>query len=144
MGVRLIVGFTGTQDGMTPAQLQEFERRVRELGRVDEFHHGDCIGADDEAANVVAAVTPKPRIVCHPPINESKRAFNKHSDEVLGAYEYLERNRDIVNAVTMLFVCPKEMQEIQRSGTWSTYRYARRRSKRIVVVFPDGSVVEYA
>src|SRR3974377_1689794 len=116
------VGFTGTQQGMSRLQLTDFEGWV--MGReIAEFHHGDCIGADADAVMIVRTIQPNAKIVCHPPTNESKRAFVE-SDVYLPPKEYLDRNRDIVDAVHQMVACPKGVHEEQRSGTWATIRYA--------------------
>ena len=45
------VGVTGTRSGMNKRQQQEFTDFLNELGS-GEFHHGDCVGVDVEAARI--------------------------------------------------------------------------------------------
>jgi hypothetical protein len=40
----------------------------------------------------------------------------------------------------MLIALSITFREVVRSGTWSTIRYARKRSKPITVILPDGSL----
>lgn len=129
------VGFTGTQQGMNNRQLIDFEDWV--MGReIKEFHHGDCVGADADAVLIVRAIQPNAKIVSHPPVNESKRAFVE-SDEVLPPKEYLDRNHDIVDAVHQMVACPKGTQEERRSGTWATIRYAQRKGGLLYIIWPS-------
>lgn len=130
-----IAGFTGTQRGMSARQKKRFVRHILKLN-LTEFHHGDCIGADEDAHHLVQKHLPNCRIIIHPPIYESKRAFCKGAAAVLPAKEYLVRNKDIVNACSTLFVTPGEMNEQLRSGTWSTYRYAKKTHKLIKLILP--------
>ena len=47
------IGFTGTQTGMTTAQMEKVEIVMRELASPGfEFHHGDCIGSDFQAVRI--------------------------------------------------------------------------------------------
>ena len=133
-----IVGFTGTQIGMTKLQFTSFFKIYEELS-VKEFHHGDCIGSDAEAH--VVARTHGSWIVIHPPSSFSKRAFCK-GDVVRRPVPYLERNKDIVADTQLMIATPKQMAEVQRSGTWATVRYARRMDRGIFIVYPDGTVEE--
>ena len=134
------VGFTGTRQDTTCEQFSALCRVVALLD-VREWHHGCCIGADAESLEVVTEYAPGARLVAHPP--ESNALLSEmalgDSDEVRGRKPYLERNRDIVNETETLVACPKGPEEL-RSGTWSTVRFARKRCKRIVIIFPDGTV----
>lgn len=130
------VGFTGTQDGMTLAQRAACWNILDDLVP-DEFHHGLCIGADEEAHGLVLQF-PSCEVHGHPPLNMSKMA--KCQCDVLHApKEYLVRNRDIVDATERLIATPKGAEEL-RSGTWSTVRYARTLGRRLYIVMPDGKV----
>lgn len=143
------VGFTGTSRGMTSAQLQGFSRVILDLAEtnngVEEFHHGDCIGSDEEADDKIRMLYKyigNPVIVVHPPDNPSKRAFclKKFSLGVSRREKpYLDRNHDIVDETEVLIATPLMETEVQRSGTWATVRYARKKGKRVILVNPDGT-----
>ncbi len=133
-----IIGFTGTQVGMTKPQFTSFFKVYEELG-VKELHHGDCIGSDAEAH--VVARTHGSWIVIHPPTSFSKRAFYK-GDVYRKPKPYLERNHDIVVDTELMIATPKQMAEITRSGTWATIRYARMMDRKIFIIYPDGTVEE--
>jgi hypothetical protein len=121
------IGFTGTSKRLpTFSEARRLEVRLRELfllGHTD-FHHGDCLMMDEFAAKLASKIGY--RIYCHPPIQAVKRAFAQ-SHVMYGPKPYLERNHDIVNAVERLLAMPNETEEIVRSGTWATIRYARKR-----------------
>lgn len=101
------------------------------------LHHGDCIGADQQAAEIAEKLGHQ--TVGHPPTNQSKRAFHP-STKTLPAKDYLERDKDIVDASERLLAAPKGYEEERRSGTWFTVRYARRMGKKVTIIFPDGSL----
>jgi len=134
------IGFTGTQNGMTVEQRDAFVDVVGVLGPC-EFHHGDCVGADADAAIVVLKEFHGCKVVCHPPNVASKRA-RVGGHVVLVEKPYLDRNRDIVDACDVLVACPKGDAEEVRSGTWYTIRYARRSGRLLRIVFPSGVVEE--
>ncbi len=58
---------------------------------------------------------------------------------VLESKPYLERNRDIVDASEVLIACPSTREEVMRSGTWATVRYARKKGMKITLIFRDGT-----
>jgi hypothetical protein len=132
----MIVGFTGTQRGMNAAQWNTLWRLLVPRAPGD-FHEGDCIGADEQAAK--GARLAGFRIIGHPPINSSKRAFFP-ADEDWPPAEYLVRNKTIVNRSQEMIATPGEFEEQLRSGTWSTIRYARRIGRPCHVILPDGRV----
>lgn len=127
------VGFSGTQEGMTTRQLEavhdlllslpgEQETQLNETFEQIVFHHGCCIGADEEAAIIARSMGYK--LHGHPPKNKSK--MSKIVNDFNYAPEpYLERNKKIVLATKILIATPKTVHEVLRSGTWSTIRYSR-------------------
>lgn len=127
-----VVGFTGSQHGATPEQLDWLRERLVELRPVS-FRHGDCIGADEHAHAV--ALSLRIPVVIHPPVNPAKRAFCPGGAALLPPDEYLARNRAIVDASDVLLALPDGPERL-RSGTWSTVRYARRQGKRVEVRMP--------
>jgi hypothetical protein len=131
------IGFTGTQAGMTDVQWKKLNDLLEKcVSPSAEFHHGDCIGADAEAT--ISAKELDYRIVMHPPIERSKRAFTE-ADDSRPPRPYLKRNRDIVDECEHLFACPKGKTEELRSGTWATIRYAKKTKKPVTIIYPDGT-----
>ena len=136
------IGFTGTRDGLTPEQRSQLAAWLRWSG-VSEFRHGCCVGADSQAAMMAYSIQPRPWIVGHPsdlPEWYTDQAAVLLSRCVRSPKPPLARNRDIVDACDVLLACPKTVAEEQRSGTWATIRYARKRGKRVVIFWPHGTV----
>jgi len=131
----MATGMTGTQYGLTTAQFDAAVELVSSL--TGDFHHGDCIGADLSLAEIATEL--KLNVIAHPPEKSDKRAFHK-SHAILDPLPYLERDYKIVDAVDLMFAFPKGFNEERRSGTWTTIRYARKRKKPLVIVWPDGTM----
>jgi hypothetical protein len=144
-----VIGFTGSRQGMTPAQkaaLRELleERLPLELDHDDaSFHHGDCVGADAEAHDIAAALDYL--VTVHPPSDPRLRAAVHRTgkwfegvDVLLPEKPYLERDRDIVDACDELIACPKDAS--RSGGTWHTVHCARRAGKPVTIIWPDGEV----
>lgn len=153
----MIVGFTGTRDGMTPAQKWALAEWL-DAHPLHEFHHGACVGADEEAVGLVH----NQRIDCEDEAFPPSRWWRVYaypasgvgtavsgpaldlSDQIHTAKPPLDRNRNIVTAgIDGLLAGPKGGEEL-RSGTWSTVRYARLLGRRIVIFWPDGRTTEEA
>ena len=144
---RCKVGFSGTREGMSTPQFKAFRDLIFEWsGDIAEFHHGACVGADADAAAIVS-VAPwdvfkaKIKMIARPgnmPRMVSQVAINL-SDLVLPSKGTLARNKDIVNACTVLVACPKTTNPNERSGTWSTIRYAIKTGVQVVVISPTGA-----
>lgn len=134
------IGFTGTSHGMTDKQAHWVEL-ILDTIRPQVFHHGDCVGADDQAAGIAYRLGIE--LVAHPPENTKSQAWcteRYHHSVVHLPKPYLARNRDIVEASSILIATPREMEEQVRGGTWSTWRYARRLCLICYLVLPDGKV----
>jgi hypothetical protein len=106
------------------------------------FHHGDCIGADQQAHRIFYDKVGGTLIYLHPPENDKLRAkLDSECYHVYPAKPYLQRNFDIVSATDFLIAAPKEAEETVKSGTWATIRYAENQKKNVVIIRPDGSVI---
>lgn len=131
----MIIGFTGTREGMTPAQKKAVEELLAGV-RPREFHHGDCIGADEEAHGVAARLAIP--VHGHPPDKDTHRAYCAcvvmHDPK-----PYQARNMDIVRACDTLVATPQGFTEELRSGTWSTVRKALGAGKPVLIIWPDGN-----
>ena len=139
------VGFTGTREGMTELQEKKFLEVIAKIENVTEFHHGDCIGSDEKAHDIVHSLNvvdeeKETKIFVHPPSYTKFRA-NCKGDIILKPDEYLDRNRDIVESCDTLIATPRDREELQ-SGTWSTVRWARQKDKDVIVIYPDGKIEE--
>lgn len=134
------IGFTGTQKGMNIYQKELFLSILSAVkDETNSFHHGDCIGADKEAHDLVDARIDrwlfKGVIVIHPPSDSKKRAFCTTTEIYMRKPKpYIERNKDIVNEIDILIACPKSPKEELRSGTWATIRYARKQGKPVFIL----------
>ena len=144
------IGFTGSRDGLTEPQGKALRglldgfisaHAASTPDSIPQFHHGDCVGAD--ALSGDAAHEAGYEIHIHPPNIGTLRAYcaNRYPATVYEALPYLVRNRNIVDRTDILMAAPNG-PETTRSGTWSTVRYARKKSKEIWIVYPDGSVVK--
>jgi predicted Rossmann fold nucleotide-binding protein DprA/Smf involved in DNA uptake len=132
------IGFTGTRQGMTRKQADECKELLLKIRRESDnygtfFHHGDCTGADAEAHYIALELDYS--IIIHPPTNQ-KMVANCKGNKRMEPKPYLERNHDIVDASTILIATPETEEEVLRSGTWATVRYARRQNKEVRILNP--------
>lgn len=133
----MTVGFTGTRHGLTSAQCLELRASLVNL-RVDEFHHGDCVGGDETAHEIAFSL--KIPIIIHPPNVDKYRAGCTNAMAVKDPVDYHTRNRSIVLSSNVLIACPRGTEEAHRSGTWSTIRFAKKRNRQIIIINPDGKI----
>jgi hypothetical protein len=132
------LGFTGTQQGMTPEQAAALMLVIPRLAPA-RARHGDCIGADAEFH--LACLTHNVPVYLHPPTIPAKRAFCTLGVSWCAApLPYLDRNREIVVGSDWMVATPKGTVEELRSGTWSTIRFARKRKTPLLIIFPDGTL----
>lgn len=133
------IGFTGTRSGMSLPQKKTFKKLIENLN-FEQFSHGDCVGADDDSAEIVFSLKGKDVIKIHPPINDKFRAFNKNFKGYAEPKDYLDRNRDIVDECDILIACPLENVWGYKGGTWYTVNYAKKNNKTVVVIWNTGKM----
>lgn len=131
------IGFTGTRNGMTLEQTEAFRQLIAEL-KPTEFHHGDCIGADAEAHDIVREF-PHTKIVIHQPVDEKHRAWKK-GDEFKHPLSHFARNRAIVDETELLIGASISDVPLTSGGTWYTIDYAIKIGRPVRILWPDGSV----
>lgn len=140
------VGFTGTREGMTPAQkdaVYGLLDRYKRLMNAEEFIHGGCPGSDREAA--AYALQLGYEIIVHPGDEDQWDHYKSGEGFWHRLYDprpYLTRNGTIVADSAWMIATPKESSEIPRGGTWHTVRLTRMERKDLTIVFPDGSLRE--
>lgn len=134
------VGFTSTRDGLSKPQLIRLAAVLHHSYLLPaQFHHGDCIGGDDEGAEMAYRMGYE--VHGHPPINESRRAFNFYTHVWHQAKDYHPRNHDIVDSTPVTVGAPKDYSPEANSGTWATIRYAMKQGKLVYVFLPDGAMM---
>jgi hypothetical protein len=140
----VILGFTGTDVGLTFVQYVNVRSDLHNLVQglhVEEVHHGDCVGADATFDAICVEFWVKRKL--HPGLDDNgewKRRAWCQSDHVEQGLPYLDRNRVIVHRSDILWACPREVDEVKRSGTWHTVREARERGVPVRLYLPDGSI----
>lgn len=134
-GKDCVLGFTGTRSGMTAQQKSAVTEIVKMKSPIFVVH-GDCEGADTDFHNICLPLFP----IRIRPCNHKSRAWNEGASDMREVKGPLERNKDIVRDATLLIATPPTHEEIKRSGTWHTIRYARKTNVPRVIVWPDGSL----
>lgn len=135
------VSFTGTRKGMNETQMSLFAGILEQLG-VTEFYHGDCIGADENAHDLVVASGADIEIKKRPCNIESQRAFTKEGTCIAEPEAPLDRNKKLVDDSETLVAIPGEQFEELRSGTWATIRYAKRNQVPVIIIWPNGHILK--
>ena len=130
------IGFSGTREGLSPAQAPTLWCLLRDLAGADMWlHHGCCIGADSEAHEMARAYGFW--IQGHPGAAGLCRA-HLACDRILKPAGNLERNRSIVYFTSRLIACPLKWPERQ-SGTSYTIHYALRLRRPVTIIARDGT-----
>ncbi len=151
----MIIGYTGTQDGMTFEQLNALRNKLLVLlshSRITEAHQGMCVGGDAQFHNMIRALSPNTKIIGHPGFEEGHSKRSKvQCDVVLPVpkpgrlHPCIQRNHDIVAAVDIMYAAPKQEKEVMRSGTWATIRWSWKMGKqgqalRLYLILPSGTI----
>jgi len=137
------IGFTGTRNGLTEKQNAGLFIMLQKLKeeKIESISHGGCKGADTSFHLMISPQYVN-KIFIHPGDILQFDFWNNldGSFKVFEPRPYLERNKTIVNDSDLMFVCPDGYKEKIRSGTWSTYRYAKKLGKKIIIIYPDGGI----
>lgn len=143
----MVIGFTGTRQGMTDAQKRVVKDLIEEL-RPTRVVHGDCVGADADFHDLVReGYNPVVEIMLRPGHNKQGESPTRaHCDEdiVCAPRYYLDRDEDIVLDLIddgVLIATPSGMNEVLRSGTWTTIRKARKHHVLQYIVGPNGALL---
>lgn len=129
------LGMTGNRNGIS-TEAKKFLINFLNTREIQEVHHGDCLGADADFHNLCQERNIK--IIIHPPDDNKLRAYCK-SDNILPSKKYIDRNHDIINETDTLIAFPPTEIEILRSGSWATIRYAKKKNKKLFIVYPSGN-----
>jgi hypothetical protein len=139
------IGFKGTRHGMTEAQREALRRALAGMER-SEFHYGDYLGADAEAAEI--AVRCSWWAVRHPSIEDAAcQAQTELVTETMKPQAELARYRFIVHRSDLLIACPHNMVAIENDSlgeTAFTVNHARSHGKEVWIIWPDGSIEKEA
>ncbi len=138
------IGFTASREGMNEKQKDTlYLMLAARFVPGAEFHHGCCIGGDEEAHKIAREIGYK--VVLHPPtdfrfVSDFMKATLLHEPLSYCTREplpYLERNREIVEETVELIAAPKENAEPAQKrggGTWATIRCARRLGRPVTIL----------
>lgn len=146
------IGFTGSRDGTTTPQMKTLIKHLVDIPViVTESHYGDCVGADESFMWFAVELGNSGVLHSHPatlsPMWDQRwRAHTATRYPQLGIIEHLalpplSRNRIIVDSVDRMYACPGTATPQDRSGTWSTIKYAQRREVPVVIIGPDGEEI---
>ncbi len=121
----MIIGFTGTRNPLNSKQLEWIYRKlyVYRSSLEKEFHHGDCIGADEEAHKIAKEL--EYETFAHPANFPDSRGLRAYCDAyvVYPPLPPLIRDKVIVTVCDKLLAVPGQSYN-NRSGTWTTIGYA--------------------
>lgn len=145
------IGITATRDGLTARQFTSVFQLFRNIKtvcdnsyKIAKLHQGCCVGGDEQLT--IAAIALGMDVAAHPPTDSkllSKLALDL-SHTKSEPLPYLERNRVIVDQCDTIIAAPNNYENMLRSGTWSTYRYAKLNFKKIFLVLPNGVVQRWS
>ena len=134
----MIVACTGSREGASEAALDAFRAWLDDLDEaVEEAHHGDCLGADTQFHQIVKEQDVFVHV--HPCTIRSQRSYCQ-GDQVHPVAPPLVRNRTMVDLADHLVAFPSTFEEVMRSGTWATIRYARKIGRPGTIFWPDGTM----
>lgn len=133
---------TGSRYGMSEAQEQAIHSAIGEgvLDEFTDFHHGDCVGVDQQMYEIVSERLPGVKIHKHPAlVSEFWRANTQTAHMEYDRIKPLLRNAHMVSLSSLVLAFPQSMAN-RIGGTWFTINYAIDVKKNLRVIDPDGIV----
>ena len=134
------IAFTGTQQGMSANQKEELRALLRGHKPVMGIH-GGCIGADAEFHDIFREECPD-KLIWQFPCNIDGKRAEVYGDIIELQRPPLRRNHLMVDECDLLVAGPKTLEEVLRSGTWATIRYAKKTHKKVIMLRPEVSPIE--
>lgn len=128
------VGFTGTREGLSMAQIEKVLELLRKW-KATSFIHGGCIGADSQIHSILETASTEMMLGVYPSNLPDQRGIQRCWMAKPDAP--LTRNKKIVAECERLIACPEGL-EVVRSGTWSTIRHAKKVHRWVTIVWPNG------
>lgn len=143
--MKLILGVTGTREGMNKVQKENLEKVIEQLLFEQEYderilHQGQCQGVDVQVAKILKSKYGF-KVISHPPVKKELMGICEN-DEVRLPKGYLARDRNIVNECKLLLVFPKENTHQKVGGTWYTHDFALKQNKPLYLISPDGNITK--
>ena len=129
------IAFTGTTRGMTGWQMQRLHEALCERAKGHwQFHHGGAPGADRQAHYLARELGCEDLHVWLP-VGKTwaeEAGTTVHHTRLLP----LRRNHLVIGGADVVIAAPYQRDEIRRSGTWATVRYARKANITVVLLAP--------
>lgn len=124
------VSFSGTREGMSERQLALLEAWFKKYkDQVSLFSHGCCMGSDMQAHALIRKIIGRKVFIAVFPSTSTRtrRPAPLDSNFVAKPEPPLIRDKKILAVgKDMLVAAPLTILEVQRSGTWTNIRHAKR------------------
>lgn len=138
----MILGFTGTRDGMSSLQRSAVRDFVFQCGATVAIH-GCCVGADEQFHYICREFGLRIKgYPGHSARDPNSREFRStcdiDCDETHGSLPFLSRNQKIVQESDHILAALKR----ESGGTWKTVQYAKSVRKPVTIILPNGKVME--
>ncbi|MBK9497244.1 MAG: hypothetical protein IPO08_22550 [Xanthomonadales bacterium] len=138
-----IVAFSGIRQGGTAGQRDLLRIWLSTVGpRL--LHNGAAVGADDVCLELAVQLGIPFELWPSTVVSQSViTRWAPHAAVVHPKAEPLVRNRFMVDRADRLIACTLSLEPVQRSGTWSTVRYALKMRVPVLMITADGQVRHY-
>lgn len=128
------LGISGSRNGLSKSQ-EEYLINFVKNNNIKEFHHGDCVGVDEQSHKIIENYSPNTKIIVHPPDKDILRKFCQ-GYQIRKPLSYLNRNKKIVEDSDYILTFPSP----DSKGTWHVISYAKSQNKLGEIVFNDGKL----